>query len=283
VSDEQDDGLDGLEPLTPEEEQAVSALLASLPVEPMPAEVFSRIEAALAAEPAPLPLAPVVTLNAPSRHKPSRGPMIFKVAASVVGLVGAVALGLAVVQGGGASSAGSAAGGTAKSAETAASTPAAASASASAAASSAGSGIPAAARPPRVSQSRFDYNQANLSSAATALATGRSLPTSADAAASAGTSSSTGTGATGTASSFSTASLVTTASLLDSCVKELTDGAARTPIAVDAGEWNHQPAVVIVLPALDDPTNLEVFVVKASCGQVKDSSDLLQFTNIPRP
>jgi negative regulator of sigma E activity len=281
VSDEQDDGLDDLEPLTAEEEQAVSALLASLPVEPMPAEVFSRIEAALAAEPALLPLAPVVTLNDPSRHKPSRGPMIFKVAASVVGLVGAVALGLAVVQGGGASSAGSAAGGTAKSAETAASTPAAA--SASAAASSAGSGIPAAARPPRVSQSRFDYNQANLSSAATALATGRSLPTSADAAASAGTSSSTGPGATGTASSFSTASLVTTASLLDSCVKELTDGAARTPIAVDAGEWNHQPAVVIVLPALDDPTNLEVFVVKASCGQVKDSSDLLQFTNIPRP
>ena len=70
----------------------------------MPAEVFSRIEAALAAEPAPVPLAPVVNLNAASRGKQSRGPMIFKVAASVVGLVGAVALGLAVVQNGGGSS-----------------------------------------------------------------------------------------------------------------------------------------------------------------------------------
>ena len=87
----------------------------------------------------------------------------------------------------------------------------------------------------------------------------------------------------GGTTSYSTAKLVTTSSLLDSCVKEITDGGDRTPLAVDAGQWNNEPAVVIVLPALDDTTSLEVFVVKASCGSVKDSSDLLTFTNIPRP
>ena len=55
-SRDDDETRDDVADLTPEDEQAVADLLASLPATPMPPEVLARIEAALAAEPGSHPL-----------------------------------------------------------------------------------------------------------------------------------------------------------------------------------------------------------------------------------
>ena len=117
---------DDVPDLSPEDEQAVAALLASLPATPMPPEVLARIEAALAAEPALAATPGVTTLaEARERRRPSRGPLVFRIAASAVAVVGLTALGIAFVNGGGSTSGGSGAstadlaGGSASAAESA--------------------------------------------------------------------------------------------------------------------------------------------------------------------
>src|SRR3954470_12426322 len=100
-----DETLDDVPELTPEDEQAVADLLAALPATPMPPEVLARIEAALAAEPALAATAGVTTLAAGrERRRPARGPLVFRIAASVLAVVGLTALGVAFVNGGGATS-----------------------------------------------------------------------------------------------------------------------------------------------------------------------------------
>jgi hypothetical protein len=70
---------------------------------------------------------------------------------------------------------------------------------------------------------------------------------------------------------------------LSACVRELTDGDGRTALAVDVGRWAGQPVLVIVLPAVTGTTDLGVYVVKPTCGQVSDSSDIVKAIFIPRP
>ena len=71
-------------------------------------------------------------------------------------------------------------------------------------------------------------------------------------------------------------SLAASPTKLAACVKELTDGDGRTPLAVDTGRWDNQAAVVVILPADGASGQRQVFVVKPTCGTTDDSSDILQ-------
>jgi hypothetical protein len=124
------------------------------------------------------------------------------------------------------------------------------------------------------------YDAANLAAQVRSLVTASSLPSPSAPASSAAISPVTPAAAGHT---YSALDVATQPSLLSACVKEITAADGRTPIAVDAGRWQGEPALVIVLPAVDDPTSLEVFVVKPTCGSVQDSSDLISFTTVPRP
>ena len=64
---------------------------------------------------------------------------------------------------------------------------------------------------------------------------------------------------------------------LSTCVRRLV-GAAITPLAVDLGTWEGTPATIIVLPGQDDPTQLDVFAVRASCPP----GSFLGFARVPR-
>src|SRR4051812_8019242 len=154
-----DETLDDVPELTPEEERAVTDLLAALPATPMPPEVLARIEAALAAEPALATTAAVTTLaEARDRRRTSRGPLIFRIAASAVAVVGLTALGVALVNRGGSD----AGGGAADMAEGATSSAAAASSPAAGPAASRAGAL-------RVTFSQKTYTPANLAAQAAAL------------------------------------------------------------------------------------------------------------------
>jgi len=66
---------------------------------------------------------------------------------------------------------------------------------------------------------------------------------------------------------------------LAECVAALVDG-PQTPLAVDISTWQQQPAAVIVLPAPGEPSRAEVWVVSPSCS-TKDAK-LLYYASIPR-
>ena len=198
--------------LTPEDEQAVADLLASLPATPMPPEVLVRIEAALAAEPALTATAGVTTLAAArDRRRTARGPLVFRIAASLVAVVGLTALGVAFVNSGdptssdsGASTQDMAEGG-----------------SASAAASAA---VPAASSPTspmRVLSSGKTYTAAELPAQATALLSGPTPASAPDAGSTAAGASGASAGSK-RAADFAAQALATTPSKLAACVRELT-------------------------------------------------------------
>jgi hypothetical protein len=283
MSGPDDDDLDDIEPLTPEEERAVSALLAALPAEPMPPEVLARIEAALADEP---PLAGTSANVLPSldaartRRRALHGQLLFRVAASVVGLAGAIAVGLVIVNSGGSSSAGSAS----TVAEGAAST-----GTSSAAASSAfdSTSRPASGSATRLTRSGRSYDAANLAPAATQLVKGLTIPPTTLSAAGSGTSaaepSPTATTKQAPKTPTTVAALAASPQLLNACVRELTDGDGRQALAVDVGTWAGHDALVIVLPPVTGTTDLAVFVVSPTCGQVDDSTDILKFVTVPHP
>jgi hypothetical protein len=305
MSDSEEE-FDDVEPLTAADEQAIAALLAALPAEPMPAEVLARIEAALASEP-PLEGDPALVLPTPlaaRRQRNLHGPLIFRVAASVVGLLVAFGVGLLIVTSGGASSdSGATAAGAASG-----SVPAVASAPTSGLTSTAASGTTAPSTFDGVRQLRTGatYDEQNLATRAASLVTGLQLSEHADSAAASGAATSsalpvasatpaatlvpgatsaTSTDGTGTIEkspehAVSATQLADTPALLRACVAELADHDGRQALAVDIGRWAGQPALVIVLPPASGTSDLEVFAVRPSCGQVNDSSDLLDFATL---
>jgi hypothetical protein len=269
--DDADRATDEEAELSPEEEQAVSALLAALPATPMPPEVIARIEAALAAEPA-LAATPGVTTLAKERdrRRPSRRPLVFRVAASVIALVGLTAFGIAVVNSGGATSSGG----------SSASTADAAAGAASVAASAAAPPASAPAGGVRLTASGQDYTAATLAVQAESLLTASAAPSASSAAgestAPAASASGTSDNRAATLGKAAFASLQASPNKLAACVKELTDGDGRAPLAVDVGRWDHQVAFVIVLPADKTSTQRQVYVVKPTCGTTNEGTDILE-------
>jgi hypothetical protein len=68
---------------------------------------------------------------------------------------------------------------------------------------------------------------------------------------------------------------------LRACVDALTAGGPpQSPLAVDFGSYNGQPAVVVVLPGLVS-TNVDAWIVGPACGT--GSENLLLYESIPRP
>ena len=262
-----DENDEGVADLTPEDEQAVADLLASLPATPMPPEVLVRIEAALAAEPALTATAGVTTLAAArDRRGTSRGPLVFRIAASLVAVVGLTALGVAFVNGGGSSSDGSGAstqdmaeGGT-----------------------SLGGRVSGRARGLSGDQWAATaalgktYTAADLPAQATALLSAATPQPAAAGGSTAASAQHRFAGSKRAAEILGGEQLVKTPSKLAACVRELTDGDGRTPLAVDTGRWDNQAALVIVMPADAAGGQRQVFVVKPTCGTVDDSSDILQ-------
>jgi hypothetical protein len=66
---------------------------------------------------------------------------------------------------------------------------------------------------------------------------------------------------------------------LAACVANLTSGRAVTPLAVDAARYGGKPATILVLPAEDDPTNVDVFAVAPDCPR----GTFLAFQRVARP
>ena len=68
---------------------------------------------------------------------------------------------------------------------------------------------------------------------------------------------------------------------LAACIEQLTGSPGVTPIAVDQGTYEGKPANVVVLPAPDDPTRLEVWVVGPGC--TKETAQLYEWRTIATP
>lgn len=75
------------------------------------------------------------------------------------------------------------------------------------------------------------------------------------------------------------AARLATGPALAECVAALADGPV-TPLAVDIATWQQQPAAVIVLPQPDDPSAVEVWVVAPTCST--SDAKLLYYANLPR-
>ena len=85
--------------------------------------------------------------------------------------------------------------------------------------------------------------------------------------------------ATATAATATARELVEDPQRLVSCLTEVAGGTTRMVLAVDAGTYQGQPAVAIVLPS-EDPTKVEVYVVAPDCSAT--DAKLLYFANVPR-
>lgn len=228
---------------------------------PMPGDVAGRLDAALrfAAAPdadpalaaAPSAAATVVPLGGrrPGAPRTPWSSKVLQVAAVLVLVAAVTAVGFAALGGGttGSTSAGSAAKD--------------ASGRDNAAAGAAGD---AAAVHTLVTKSGTAYSQANL---------GRTARSFAEAASAAPQSGSPGSVATlpqvppaspGFEGSAADSRLADQPSALDTCVHQLT-GRDVTPLSVDIGTWQGEPATVIVVPTQDDPKTLDVYAVRPSC------------------
>jgi hypothetical protein len=67
---------------------------------------------------------------------------------------------------------------------------------------------------------------------------------------------------------------------LQACGRILADGVSTTPVAVDFARFDGKRAVIVVLPAIGHPTQLDVWVVRTACSSA--SLDLY-FQRVPRP
>lgn len=70
---------------------------------------------------------------------------------------------------------------------------------------------------------------------------------------------------------------------LASCLTALLppDDASMRPLALDYAAYSGQPALVVVLPAQDDPRKVDIFIVGAGCSRENDST--LFFARLDRP
>jgi hypothetical protein len=254
------------------------------PVEPIPADVASRLDAALATaatEPADVAAASTVLplQGAPAAHRRERssprGLRLLQAAAAAVVVLGLGGLAVSALHGG------SDSGGTADTAG---------------AASGGSAGAKSAAVP--ITASGRDWTPTTLAAAAPALAAGTYGPAFAAyddntrKSAASGSSvptpaaprlpSTTASGSSGPAehgTAAGAAGKLADPTALRACVTNLTDGdTTMQPLAVDLARWQGQPAAVLVFPTAGDPASLDVYVVAPDCP----TGLFLNFVRVPR-
>jgi hypothetical protein len=261
--------------------QADLDLLATIPgrlaaegsVEPVPADVASRLDAALAAaasEPTELTASTtVVPMRSSHRTRSSpRGLRLLQAAAALVVVLGLGGLAVSAIHGGSGESAGTA-GGTSDHAAAA----------------------PKSAAVP-VTASGRNWTPTTLAAAAPALADGTfgppfsvyddstrksaALPSTSAPVPSAPAGSG---GPVGGGTAAGPAGRLSDPTALRACVTNINDGdQTMQPVAVDLARWQGQPAAVLVFPTAGDPASLDVYVVAPDCP----TGLFLNFARVPR-
>lgn len=246
--------------------RASRALLSALPPEPMPAEVAARVDAALAAEPAPargfVPGGDIVPMR--GRRAWWRGPNVAAVAAGIAVL----ALGAALVVG---HAGGNSTGQNAAKAPDSANRPAA--------------GVTSGLKQWQTGQ---NYTRATLPGLVTGivLETPPPLPAASPLSQPAGAGPASSTPAPSPAppgatpkESYSRDQLRVPATVF-ACAKVLA-GRPVQPLAVDYAQFDGVPAVILVLPDLEHPSaKLDVYVIRTACS---DAASDIGFFAITRP
>jgi hypothetical protein len=244
-------------------------LAAAGSIEPVPADIASRLDAALAAAAAEptegTASTTVVPMLASRRTRSSpRGLRLLQAAAALVVVLGLGGLAVSAIHGG---SEGAGSSGTAG-------------AAASAPKSSA---VP-------VTASGRNWTPTTLAAAAPALASGTFGPAFSvyDDSTHRTADSPTATPATPVPTSASKglasgaagpAGRLADPTALRACVTNLNDGdQTMQPLAVDLARWQGQPAAVLVFPTADDPASLDVYVVAPDCP----TGLFLNFARVPR-
>jgi hypothetical protein len=278
------------------DELHVSGLLARLPAVAMPAEVVARLDAALAvlgpysasdasdaagaddaddADAAgPVAAQTVVPISAAaSQSSRWRNPRVLQAAAALVLVLAAGVVGIKALSSSSGTSDGSAAAG-------------------------APAPVPQVDTP--VTRTGTAYTATSLATDVRSLVSGKltsfgangalagsASPPGVTAATPSGTTLSNGTAQSPGASLKAVArelqTLTASASSLAPCIALIEDGlpSAVAPIAVDAGTYDAQPALIVVLPGADDPTAYDVWIVGPTCGQNKDAA-LIRYQSVPR-
>jgi len=236
---------------------ASRALLSTLPAEPMPADVAARIDAALAAEPAPAGRGTIVPLH--TRRAWLRGPNVAAAAAGVAVL----ALGAALVVGhlGDKSTGG----------DNAAKTNGGAGGAGPLGAAAPGSGL-------KQFQTGHDYTEATYRGYVTGLLLTNPPPFPIPPQTPA-TATSTTPKSTPSPTSFTRDQLRDPATVY--VCADLIAGHPVSPIAIDYATYEGVPADILVLPALDNPTGgLDIWVIRKDCGAGMTD---FKFLRMPRP
>jgi hypothetical protein len=246
-----DDADDTLEQLSPDDDAFVHDLLSSLPPVPMPPDVLARLNAALAAE-AGIRSGTVVPLDQARRQRrPST-----RVLSAAAALVLVVAGGYAVLRGQGTSGS-----------DTSGSTAVAGAQPGTYAVEQTGTQYRTDALEAQVHT--LVAHQTSTPAAETATpsvpptlssldASGRT-PTASDSSGSAGTS---------VAVAAPLSSLVASSTSLQGCLTAVEDTAPATEhvVAVDAGTFDGQPALVVVVLSAETSTQFGVFIVSPACN-----------------
>jgi hypothetical protein len=250
-------------------------LAAAGSVEPIPADVASRLDAALAAAASAAPdvaATPTIvpSLGATATHRRDRsgprGLRLLQAAAAVVVVLGLGALAVSAIHGGsdsgGTTSAGSSAGDRAATAKSG---------------------------PAPVTASGRNWTPTTLAAAAPSLAAGTFGPafssydstgkTAASAPATAAPSPEAGSNGPVNGAAVGPAGRLADPAALRACVTNLNDGdQTMQPLAVDLARWQGQPAAVLVFPTVGDPASLDVYVVAPDCP----TGLFLNFARVPR-
>jgi hypothetical protein len=263
--------------------QADLALLAALPdrlaaagsVEPIPPDVASRLDTALAAAasappdaaaaPTIVPLQGATATHRRDRSSP-RGLRLLQAAAVLVVILGLGALAVTAIHGGSNGSGAQTAG---------------------AADSAGGRSAPHAAVP--VTTSGRNWTPTTLAAAAPSLAAGTFGPavslydstrkSAALPSAAAVPSPASSSGGLANGSAAGPAERLADPAALAACITNLTDPDAPVqPLAVDLARWQGQPAAVFVFPTPHDPASVDVYVVAPDCP----TGLFLNFARVPR-
>lgn len=243
------------------------ALLSTLPAEPMPEAVATRISAALGQAAAPAS-GTVVPIN--RRTRPWNSPAVAGAAAvaAVVVLIGGLIAGHVIHRGG-------------KSASTA------------------GAALGTTTRPKAADSTSTkewatgaNYNAATIATLVPRLVTG-TPPTNPSFGTEAGGGANGSAGAAVTSGSaqapkataptpgaITQEEMRSNPSAVAACATILADGVPTVPVAVDFASFEGKPAVIFALPAVGNTAHLDVWVVKSTCSA---SSLDVYFRRIPKP
>ena len=232
------------------------ALLSTLPAEPMPEAVQSRIDAALA-HAAVEASGTVVPLSRRTRVWNSPAVAGAAAVAAVVVLIGALVAGNVIHRG--------------KKSETA-------SAPLSAAGNSKGSAADAAAV--KEWATGANYTAATIPTLVPRLVTGTPPPGAPQPIPPGSVTSGGGAPSAGQAAAFTPEAMKSDPSAVLACGTILAGGVPTVPVAVDFASYAGKPAVIFALPAVGHPELLDVWVVRSTCSS---SSLDVYFRRIPRP